>query len=506
VSDTPPPDAALTAAEERVEARSAVFRKELGLLDLVLMQVIFVVGMSWVGTAAKLGDSQVVYWLLALASFYVPQAVVVIWLSKRFPLEGGLYQWAKLGFNPFVGFMVAWNLWLFAVSVMSAYCLGVATNLSYLSGPGPALAESKPFISAVSLLMLATLVVLSVRGLGVAKWVHNAAGMLMLAAFVVLIALPFVRAARGIAPVHRPLAIVPPALSLLSINIFSKMAVGALSGFEYVAIVAGETRHPERIIGRSVIIAAPIIGLMFILGTGSMLAIVGPDRVDLISPIPQAFRVAFSGAATWIGPLVILMLTARTLASASIVFTGTARMPMVAGWDNLLPAWFTRLHPRWRTPVNSIFFVGALSLLFTAWGIAGVGAQEAFQLIDNAAGLFYALTYLVMFALPVAGFRAAGLRAPVWLVGACVVGFLVTALFAVLSVFPIVAVRSVTAFSAKMIAVVVAANLAGASLYLLAERRRARVSGFGVRDAERLVASESSTPGSESRTPNPESR
>jgi amino acid transporter len=31
------------------------------------------------------------------------------------PLEGGLYQWAKLGFNDLLGFMVAWNLWLFAI-------------------------------------------------------------------------------------------------------------------------------------------------------------------------------------------------------------------------------------------------------------------------------------------------------------------------------------------------------------------------------------------------------
>ena len=31
------------------------------------------------------------------------------------PLEGGLYQWAKLGFNELTGFLVAWNLWLFAI-------------------------------------------------------------------------------------------------------------------------------------------------------------------------------------------------------------------------------------------------------------------------------------------------------------------------------------------------------------------------------------------------------
>ena len=81
---------------------------------------------------------------------------------------------------------------------------------------------------------------------------------------------------------------------------------------------------------------------------------------------------------------------------------------MVAGWDNLLPRWFTTLHPRYRTPVNSILFVGLVAMAFGAGGIAGVGEQEAFQLLDNAAGIFYGLTYLVMFAIPLIGMQRHG--------------------------------------------------------------------------------------------------
>jgi hypothetical protein len=59
-------------AQERiaqVEARSAGLRKELGLSNLVLMQILYVVGSGWVGTAAKLGMSHTVFSLLAIASF-----------------------------------------------------------------------------------------------------------------------------------------------------------------------------------------------------------------------------------------------------------------------------------------------------------------------------------------------------------------------------------------------------------------------------------------------------
>ena len=53
--------------------------------------------------AGKLGPSHVVFWLLALVLFYLPSAAVVIYLNRLMPLEGGLYQWAKLGFNQTVG-------------------------------------------------------------------------------------------------------------------------------------------------------------------------------------------------------------------------------------------------------------------------------------------------------------------------------------------------------------------------------------------------------------------
>ena len=80
-----------------VEAHSASLRKELGLRDLVLQQIVYVVGVTWVGTAAKLGHSQLVFWLAAMVFFYLPQAAVVIDLTRRMPLEGGPYQWARLG-------------------------------------------------------------------------------------------------------------------------------------------------------------------------------------------------------------------------------------------------------------------------------------------------------------------------------------------------------------------------------------------------------------------------
>jgi amino acid transporter len=436
---------------------------------------VFVVGTTWVGTAAKLGHSQVVFWLAAMLFFYLPQAAVVIDLTKRMPLEGGLYQWARISLGDIWGFLVAWNLWIFAVVLISTIGLVIGTSLSFAAGPsGGWMASNKTFIMLLNAFMICGLIVLAAVGLGVSKWLHNAGSVMLMSAFAVLIALPFVHMARGTLPDYHPFAVAMPALSLFSLNVFGKMAVGALSGFEYVAVLAGETKDPERSIRSATLIAAPIISVMFILGTSAVLAFVPIDQINLIGPIPQVLRIGFgsSGAGSAIASVAILMIAGRTLANSSIVFTGTTRMPMVAGWDNLLPSWFTTLHPRFRTPVNSILFVGLVALAFGAAGIAGVGEQEAYQLLDNAAGIFYGVTYLILFAIPVVGLRHASPKPALWLRIASVSGFAVTVLYVVLSIFPIIDVASWLSFAGKISGVVIGLNLVGVALYWNASRRR----------------------------------
>lgn len=464
----------LAELESEVEQRSAVFKKELGLFDLVLTQVVFVVGTIWVGWAAKLGSQQNFFWLLAIFTFYLPLAAAVIFLSRLLPLEGGLYQWAKLAFNDLVAFMVAWNLWVFAISILAGIGLIVTTNISYAIGPNAAwMKDNKPVITVMSCLLVGAMVFAATRGLGLGKWVHNAGGMMLLVTFAALILLPFIGLTRGTVAQYHPFAMEVPNFSLFNLNVFSKLALGALTGFEYIAILAGETRAPARNVTRSVIIAAPVIAVMFILGTSSVLAFVSPDKVDLIGPIPQVLSIGF-GQFGWVGKIVslaILGVVVRQIALMSIYLAGNSRLPMVAGWDELLPAWFTRLHATYKTPVNSILFVGGATLLLGLASLIGVHVQEAFQLLDNAGGVFYASTYLVLFAIPLFGMKSFGVRAPFWLKLACASGFLVSVIYIGFTIIPIITVESRLTFATKIIAAVLTANGIGLAIFLLAAKR-----------------------------------
>jgi amino acid transporter len=466
----------LERAEQNVEAQSASLKKPLGLWDLVLTQIVFVVGSMWVGTAAKLGQAHLFFWLLAIALFYIPQGAVVIYLNRRLPLEGGLYQWAKFGFNEFIGFIVAWNQWLLSITVLAMSGMLVTTNLSYALGESGAwMRESKWCIAAVSCLLVAGLCATGVRGLGLGKWLHNLGGIVMFAAYGALIVLPFVSLARGELKEYHPLALAAPTVSLFyCLNITSKLAVGGLSGFEYVAILAGECHAPARNIGRSVLIAAPIIALMFILGTSSVLAFIGDNPIDLIGPVPQTLRLGLHSfqIAGIIASVAILFMTVRTISSMSIHFTGSSRLPMVAGWDNLLPRWFSRLHSRYKTPINSLLFVAALWLVTGLASQIGAGVQEAFQLVDNAANVFYGLAYFAMFAIPLFGAAALRNGAPLWLKIAAIAGMVTCLLAIFFTVFPIIDVPSPLLFALKVISVTAIANAIGVTVFLVGRRPR----------------------------------
>ena len=479
MADLPQSTATVERLERDVEERSAVFKKELGLFDLVLTQVVFVVGTIWVGHAAKLGNEQNVFWILAIITFYLPLAGAVIFLNRLMPLEGGLYQWAKFAFNDFVAFMVAWNLWVFAISILAGIGLVVTTNISYAIGSDAAwMRETQKLIFAVSFVLVVAMILAAVRGLSLGKWVHNAGGLMLMITFTALILMPFIALMQGSITEYHPFAIQVPTLSAYNINVFSKLALGALTGFEYIAILAGETKAPANNIGRSVLISAPIIAVMFILGTSSVLAFVSPANVDLISPIPQVLTAGF-GSSGWVGKLVtftILGVVMRQIALMSIYFAGNTRLPMVAGWDSLLPHWFTRLHPTYKTPVNSILFVGAVTLVMGLLSLLGVGAQEAFQLLDNAGGVFYAITYLVLFAVPLFGMKAFGVRTPMWLKIACASGFIVTVIYIGFTVVPIIEVGSRITFAAKIISTVLLANIVGIGLYKLGKQRSSTLS------------------------------
>ena len=250
---------------------------------------------------------------------------------------------------------------------------------------------------------------------------------------------------------------------------------GAYSGLEQVAVFAGEVKNAGRAIVMSAWIAAPAIVIIYALMTGSMLSYIPASQIDLAGPIPQVLAAAFaSGVGVWLGRVMILGLAAFAICSYTVLTAETSRLPMVAGWDSVLPEWFTRLSPRYRTPKYSLLVIVGLAGAFSVLANLGTGRQEAYQLLITTGQISFGLYYCAMFAVPLFAGSRFGARPGFWLKVSTIFGLTTTIANIVFSLVPIVDVNNSWEFAAKVAGTALAVNLIGAATYWQGRQRALR--------------------------------
>lgn len=444
-------------------------RRELRLWDLVPMQIAMIVWLGWTGFAARQGPSQIALWLLAIVLFYLPLAAVVMKLSRAMPLEGGVYQWVKAGISPFAGYMAAWNMTLYAISAFAVVGSFFANGFAYAAGPGGAwMLTSKPFTLTLTAIACLITFFFNTRGLQLAKWWSDSGAVLTVATFVALLFLLIRAWAIGLPSAHASFSLTLPTFSLVTLNVFTKMSLSALSGFEGSAIFSEECRKPENDVARSVLIAAPLIAVMYILGTSAVLAYTPPAQVDLAATVPQTMQAGFGAS----GPgraLTIIVTGAFTVSytASMVIITGmVSRLPMVAGWDRLLPHWWSELHPRFRTPSKAIGAVTAAMFILGALSLLGAGNQEAVQVSVGAGFGSMCIMYMLLFSVILFGVRSG-----IWIRVAAAAAFLVALTALIFEIVPLGQVASPLVFALKVIAVICALNGLGAYVYGRGKRR-----------------------------------
>jgi len=461
-------------------------KKELGLRDLVPMQILLVVGVTWCGIAAKQGGTQLWFWVVGILFFFLPLARLVTYCVQVWPQEGGVYQWTKHAIGPWAGFLSAWNFAFWVLLVVSNLGILTATSLSYSLGDKYAwMATSNWFILLLSFVLFGIILLVNLPGFSIGKWVSHFGTTVMLLVTGLLMVLLFWHPHDS--PAH-PQVIQQSRFSLaialhgnfsmmamlFTINLFSKVAFNSLSGLEQVAVFAGETRNAAKTILRSAWVAAPVIAIMYILMTGSILTYIPSDKVDLTGPIPQILAAAFSGGGAttgtdWglmLGRGAILALALACIAQYAVVVAEISRLPMVVGWDGLLPPIFTKLHPKWKTPVWSITtmvvlaFVACLVALFL-----GNSNQVAFQLIVTVANLCGGVYYVLFFAVPLVVGDRFGQKPSIG-VKLCAISCMSVALIAMgFMMQPIVPVKNVWVFAFEVFFISIVANVVGLLMY-----------------------------------------
>jgi amino acid transporter len=99
-------------------------------------------------------------------------------------------------------------------------------------------------------------------------------------------------------------------------------------------------------------------------------------------------------AALWgsdlMGDILVVGGIAGILTSWNGFLIGASRLLYALGQSGMVPAWFGRLHPRFRTPGNALIFIGALSVIAPFFG-----RQTLVWMVD-AGGLSITVAYIMV--------------------------------------------------------------------------------------------------------------
>ena len=415
-------------------------KRVLGRWDLVALFVVAVFNLNVVPSIAANGGVTVWLWLISLLLFFWPQGIAVIELAHRFPGEGGVYLWAKEVFGDFHGFLSGWCYWtnnMMYVPTVMLYFVGVSV---FVLGPShQSLGDNKYFTVTASLVLLALLAALNIRGLGVGKWINNLGGIGTMIAALTLIGLGLTIWIRfGTTVTAADFRI--PANPRFVLNSFGVICFG-LVGLELASIMGDEIQDPERTLPGAVAWGGILSGLLYISATLTLLIAVSKSDISVLQGIVQAVsHMAERIGLGWIVAPFALMLSLSIAGIGSAWLAGSARIPFVAGLDAYLPAWLGKLHPRFATPYPALIVHASISMLLVVMNSIGAGVQETFQKLLSLAVVLQLVPFLYMFAallkLAVDTSAPRGHYSKSVLIAAGASGFLTTTLGIALAFFP----------------------------------------------------------------------
>jgi amino acid transporter len=488
----------------RVPPSSRPFVQALGLADVVLMNIVAVVGLRWIARGARMGPSSIVLWTLAGLTFFLPLAAALMELASRYPAQGGLYVWTRRAFGPVHGFLCGWCLWVNNLFYFPSLLLFAAANLPHALGPEyVGLVNHRGYSVAFVLGGLWLSVGLNIVGFGASKWLHNLgslgtwipAGLLITAGLVALRSF-------GSATPLTVASLVPQGDWLATLSLWSALCF-AFSGFEIASLVGLEVRDPRRTVPRGILIAGAATLVIYTLGSLAVLVAIPASAFDERSGITEAIalvadRVGLSG----LGGVTAALLALGAIAGTNSWFAGAARVPFAAGVDAVMPRAFAALHPRFRTPHVALLVQGvaATALFLTSVFLTLAGArttvQEAYDIMVNLTILIYFVPYLYLFLAlprlrpPTDAPEAGVLRVPGGRLGLYAVtasGALTTLISLLLVFVPPPGTENVWNYLANLILQAVAILGTGGALYWQARRRGAeagRSSGADLAGAE----------------------
>ena len=293
-------------------------------------------------------------------------------VASQFREAGGPYLYTRVSFGPFAAIQIGWLTWLTRILASAA---AADLFVSYLAQFFPAV-EAWSVRAMVLGMLIGFLAVVNYLGVTNGTRLSN-----FFTITKVLVIFMFIVGGLMALLLRPAVRVIPQAMFVTSKNWLEAvlLMINSFGGFEAALFVSGETRDPRK--------DAPIALLVALTTATFLYASVQYVVIHTLPTATTAAKPVADAAQHFLGPFGSSLIAAGALISvygylsANMLHTPRITYAMGAGGD--FPAFFGRIHPRFRTPHLSIVIFAAVLLLFS---IAGNFKWNA--LLSSVARLF----------------------------------------------------------------------------------------------------------------------
>jgi len=330
-------------------------------------------------------------------------------LASRFPLSGGVYQWAKFTGNPFFGWMTGWIYLACLITTIAAVAMALQVSLPQISNSFQIIGSSSdPKSVAMNAILLGSILIvastiINARGIKLLALINNIGVFAELVGIIFLIVLLFLNKVRS--PIEAVVHVKYMGDSKSFPDITILLAATALTasyvlyGFDTAGTLAEETHDPRKKAPRAILqalLSAGVAGLLVLLFALMAAPDLGnPDLGNIRGGLPMLVKsVLGETAGSLFLCIVIFAITVCTLA----VQSGAVRLMFAMGRDGCLPfsTSLSEVSSKTHTPILATLLCGLGAIIILAMNIQ---FPKVFELITSISILWANLAYWIVVAL-----------------------------------------------------------------------------------------------------------
>lgn len=357
--------------------------RTLSLAAVVLFGVTYMAPIIVLGTFGMLaeetkGNVPTAYLAASIAMLFT--ALSYSHMARAYPVAGSAYTYVRRSINSKLGFLAGWSILLdYFFIPMVIWLIGA----SFLHSAFPHISLS---LWLVVFIVLTTII--NVIGLEFAKSINSLLMLiqsLIIVAFIVL-CIHYVTT-DGTTPLFSLKPLWNQGAHLSYILAGGAVACYSFLGFDAVTTLADETKEPNKIIPKAIILVTLVGSAIFII-TSYFVQLAHPSFVfhDVDS---AASEIALNIGGDIFASFFLIGLIVGQFASGVSAQTSASRLLYAMGRDGVISKrFFGKLSPRFSTPVNNVVLCGVVALIgtqidvLTAASFINFGAFLAFMLVN----------------------------------------------------------------------------------------------------------------------------